>query len=314
MRRTIAVAAVAAAISGGAALAQDKPVEMRFSHWIPPSHPLAKTGFEPWAKSVQEASGGSIKIALYPAQQLGKAPDHYDMVRDGIVDGMFSDVTHRKKLEEQVSLYQRMEAVGQLTGGVAHDFNNILASILANSHFLMQDLAESDPRRKDAEEIKLAAERGAGLTRQLLAFSRRQVLEVAALLPVAGRGRGGGAVDQRVQALLGGRIETVVEPVELQCLHDRVHVGLRGHALRLVRPIHDARHHERGQDAEDDDDDEDFDQGKTAGFHFPTNWLSWKIGSRMAMTMNRTTPPIKITNIGSMMLLKAETDASTSPS
>lgn len=85
MRRMLVYALIGALV-GGAALAQDKPVELRFSHWIPPSHPLAKTGFEPWAKSVQEASGGSIKITLYPAQQLGKAPDHYDMARDGIVD------------------------------------------------------------------------------------------------------------------------------------------------------------------------------------------------------------------------------------
>ena len=68
------------------ALAQDKPVEMRFAHWLPAQHSLAKTGFEPWAKAVEEASKGSIKISFYPAQQLGKAPDHYDMARDGIAD------------------------------------------------------------------------------------------------------------------------------------------------------------------------------------------------------------------------------------
>ncbi|MFZ4479796.1 MAG: TRAP transporter substrate-binding protein [Rhodoferax sp.] len=68
------------------AMAQDKPVEMRFAHWLPAQHSLAKTGFEPWAKSVEAASKGSIKISFYPAQQLGKAPDHYDMARDGIAD------------------------------------------------------------------------------------------------------------------------------------------------------------------------------------------------------------------------------------
>jgi len=69
-----------------AAWSQDKPVEMKFAHWLPASHPLAKTGFEPWAKSVEAASGGSIKVAFFPAQQLGKAADHYDMARDGIAD------------------------------------------------------------------------------------------------------------------------------------------------------------------------------------------------------------------------------------
>ena len=72
--------------ASGAARAQDKPVELRFAHWLPAQHSLAKTGFEPWAKAVEAASGGSIKVTMYPAQQLGKAPDHYDMARDGIAD------------------------------------------------------------------------------------------------------------------------------------------------------------------------------------------------------------------------------------
>ncbi|MEO7151985.1 MAG: TRAP transporter substrate-binding protein [Burkholderiaceae bacterium] len=73
-------------VLAGAALAQDKPVEMKFGFWVPAQHSLAKTGFEPWAKSVEAASNGSIKVALFPAQQLGKANDHYDMARDGIAE------------------------------------------------------------------------------------------------------------------------------------------------------------------------------------------------------------------------------------
>ena len=68
------------------AQAQDKPVELKFAHWLPAMHPLAKLGFEPWAKSVEAASKGSIKVMLFPAQQLGKAADHYDMARDGIAE------------------------------------------------------------------------------------------------------------------------------------------------------------------------------------------------------------------------------------
>ncbi len=68
------------------AQAQDKAVELKFAHWLPAGHPLAKLGFEPWARSVEEASKGSIKVALFPAQQLGKAADHYDLARDGIAD------------------------------------------------------------------------------------------------------------------------------------------------------------------------------------------------------------------------------------
>lgn len=67
-------------------LAQDKPVTMRLSHWVPPRHPL-QPAIEGWAKSLEAASGGTIKSTVFPAEQLGKAFDHYDMVRDGIADG-----------------------------------------------------------------------------------------------------------------------------------------------------------------------------------------------------------------------------------
>ncbi len=82
--RCLALAATLAC--SAAAFAQDKPVEMKFGFWVPAQHALAKTGIEPWAKSVEAASGGSIKVALFPAQQLGKANDHYDMARDGIAE------------------------------------------------------------------------------------------------------------------------------------------------------------------------------------------------------------------------------------
>ncbi len=90
-KRIPLVAALAGLVAGALvaanpAVAQDKPVELRFAHWLPPTHPLARTGFEPWAKSVEAASKGSIKVMFFPAQQLGKAPDHYDMARDGIAD------------------------------------------------------------------------------------------------------------------------------------------------------------------------------------------------------------------------------------
>ena len=67
------------------AAAQDKPVSLRLSHWVPPSHPLHKA-IEVWLASVNKASGGTITGAVFPAQQLGKAFDHYDMARDGIAD------------------------------------------------------------------------------------------------------------------------------------------------------------------------------------------------------------------------------------
>ncbi len=75
---------VTLAVACSAATAQDKPTELKLAHWVPANHALATTGFIPWAKSIEAASGGSIKVNIFPAQQLGKANDHYDMARDGI--------------------------------------------------------------------------------------------------------------------------------------------------------------------------------------------------------------------------------------
>jgi TRAP-type C4-dicarboxylate transport system substrate-binding protein len=80
----ICVAVMAAAL-GGSALAQDKTFDLKISHWVPPSHPLQKA-LEDWGASVEKDSGGTIHYKVYPAQQLGKAFDHYDMARDGIAD------------------------------------------------------------------------------------------------------------------------------------------------------------------------------------------------------------------------------------
>ena len=95
----------------------------------------------------------------------------------GAIVNNYRDVTDRRILEEQIVLSQKMEAIGRLAGGVAHDFNNILTAIGGYTDLLMADLASDDPRRSDVEEIYRATERAAGLTQQLLAFSRRQVLQ-----------------------------------------------------------------------------------------------------------------------------------------
>jgi PAS domain S-box-containing protein len=93
------------------------------------------------------------------------------------------DVTEAKNREvaeqqraEQVQQSQRLEAVGRLAGGIAHDFNNLLTGILSYSDLILQELRPSDPVRNDVEQIRDAGHRAAGLTRQLLAFSRRQLL------------------------------------------------------------------------------------------------------------------------------------------
>jgi PAS domain S-box-containing protein len=88
---------------------------------------------------------------------------------------MFSDVTERKRLEEQLLQSQKMQAIGQLAGGIAHDFNNLLTVILGYSAVLERRLSD-DPLLKNVIEVRKAGERAAQLTQQLLAFSRKQVL------------------------------------------------------------------------------------------------------------------------------------------
>ncbi len=91
--------------------------------------------------------------------------------------GVQTDVTERRKLESQFLQAQKMEAVGRLAGGIAHDFNNILSVILSYSELIIGDMKPDDAVRADIEEIKRAGVRATDLTRQLLAFSRQQVLE-----------------------------------------------------------------------------------------------------------------------------------------
>jgi signal transduction histidine kinase/CheY-like chemotaxis protein len=91
--------------------------------------------------------------------------------------GTVQDITDRKHLEEQLRQGQKMEAVGMLAGGIAHDFNNLLTVIAGFTDMVINTIADDDPRQADLLEVRKAAERAAALTRQLLAFSRRQVLQ-----------------------------------------------------------------------------------------------------------------------------------------
>jgi PAS domain S-box-containing protein len=91
------------------------------------------------------------------------------------------DLTDQRLLERQFLQAQKMEPLGRLAGGIAHDFNNLLTAIGGYAEFLADEFAENDPRLREVDEIRKAADRAAGLTRQLLAFSRKQVLNLSPL-------------------------------------------------------------------------------------------------------------------------------------
>jgi two-component system cell cycle sensor histidine kinase/response regulator CckA len=116
------------------------------------------------------------------------------------------DVTDRRRIDEQLRQGQKIDAAGRLAGGIAHDFNNLLTAILGYCNLLLENLAVNTEMRSDLEEIRKAGERAAALTRQLLSFSRRQVLrpqpiELSVFIA---------QLHERLRDLLGRRIDLVM--------------------------------------------------------------------------------------------------------
>jgi two-component system cell cycle sensor histidine kinase/response regulator CckA len=120
------------------------------------------------------------------------------------------EVTERRRLETRVHQTQRLEAIGRLAGGIAHDFNNILSAIHGFGSIVHGELAERDPLRSDVQEILKAVERAANLTRQLLAFGRRQVLQPK-VIDVASYVRD---LERMIRRIVGEDIEIVVRVEE----------------------------------------------------------------------------------------------------
>jgi two-component system, cell cycle sensor histidine kinase and response regulator CckA len=148
--------------------------------------------------SVIEVSMSSAPISAISGQTTG-------------VLMVMADATERRSLEAQLQGAQRMEAVGRLAGGVAHDFNNILTAITGYADLLAADLPASDPRQSDVAEIRRAADRATRLTRQLLAFGRREAQQtgwldlnevITGVLPMLRP-----LIDEQVELVISGNAE-----------------------------------------------------------------------------------------------------------
>ena len=157
--------------------------------------------------SVEEMSNGQPRLSNFPAGTTATRVLDIQSARfaPGVRVYTVRDLTKQRLLEEELAQSRKMDAIGQLAGGVAHDFNNLLTVIMSYSSLLLGDIETTDPRRQDVQEISDAAERAAALTGQLLAFSRKQVMHTR---PISINGVITG-VEKMLRRLIGEDIELV---------------------------------------------------------------------------------------------------------
>ncbi len=193
------------------------PADAPLTHtaWLEMLHPEDKEPtWEQWQRAVRDRSrfaaeyrvvwrDGSIHSIMTVGQCVSDAATGEPLHLAGVM----LDLTERRRIEEQLQETLRLEAVGRLAGGIAHDLNNMLAVILGSSEFLHRGLEADDPRRADVEQISRAAERSAGLTRQLLAFARRELIQPQ-MLDLNAVVRHAGAM---LSSILGENVELVLQ-------------------------------------------------------------------------------------------------------
>jgi PAS domain S-box-containing protein len=191
-------------------IAEDKDYEQQL-RWITgiaknPEHFVEKIRFllaNPCEISNDEIElkDGTV-LERYSAPVMGQDGKYYGRL------WTFRDITDRKRLEAQLFQSQKMETVGKLAGGIAHEFNSILTAIIGQSELLLGNLPAGSPLAKSATEISKAAGRAATLTRQLLAYGRKQFLQPEVL----DLNRIVTGMENMLQHIIGGRVDTLIIP------------------------------------------------------------------------------------------------------
>ncbi len=167
---------------------KDQIIGKTILDFAPPSQPDGLSSQEGARRRMESAYQGETQFFEWRHRRLD-GTEFDSEVRLNVIElngekylqAIIRDVTERKLLEDQLRHAMKMEAVGRLSGGIAHDFNNLLTTILGYSEIALMDLSKDNPTRDNIKAIYEAGERAAALTRQLLAFSRKQVMEMKTL-------------------------------------------------------------------------------------------------------------------------------------
>jgi hypothetical protein len=183
--------------------------------WLEALHPEDREPTrEHWQRAMRDRSRFSAEFrviwpdgSLHSIMAVGQGTFDVATGEPLHMAGVMLDLTERRRTEEHLQESLRLEAVGRLAGGIAHDLNNMLTAILGFSEFLDRSLKADDLRRADVEQIARAAERSAALTRQLLAFARRELIRPR-LLDMNAVVRHAGAM---LPSILGENVELVLE-------------------------------------------------------------------------------------------------------